>query len=112
MGKKSDLQSHLNKTPFRFHTKEVVQVTSQYMSDAIRDSSEMNCHVRLKNAPTCFPWWSRKLCNLSFGVRKHFNRAKKNTLGDWERFKEAQYIYKKMIVVIQRNSWKTLCESI
>ena len=89
-----------------------MQVALQYMSDVIRDSYEMNCHVRLKNAPACVPWWNRKLCNLRFGVRKHFNRTKKHILGDWERFKETQCIYKKMIVVTQGNSWKTFCESI
>ena len=111
MGCRCDLQSHLNKTPSRFHTK-VLEVALQYMSDAIRDCYEMNCRVRLKNIPTCVPWWNRKLCKLRFGVRKHFNRAKKNTLGDWERFKESQCIYKKTIVVAKGNSWKTFCESI
>jgi ribosomal protein L30E len=82
------------------------------MSDAVGDSYEMNCHVRLKNAPACVPWWNRKLCKLSFEVIKHFNGAKKCTLNDRERFKETQCIYKKMIVVAKGNSWKTLRESI
>jgi hypothetical protein len=72
----------------------------------------MNCYVKLKNSPTCVLWWNRKLCKLSFEVRKYFNGAKKCTLDDWERFKEAQCIYKKMIVVAKGNGWKTFCESI
>jgi len=44
-------------------------------------------------------------------VRKQFNKARKTGIGDWERFKESQHIYKKVIVVAKRNSWKTFCEN-
>jgi len=44
-------------------------------------------------------------------VRKQFNKARKTGIGDWERFKESQHIYKKVIVAAKRNSWKTFCEN-
>jgi hypothetical protein len=56
----------------------------------------MNCPVRLKNTPTCVPWWNRELSKLRFVVRKQFNSAMKtNMFCDWERFKEVKHIYKK-----------------
>jgi hypothetical protein len=43
-------------------------------------------------------------------VRKHFNKARKTGIGDWERFKESQRIYTKVIAVAKRNRKKTFCE--
>lgn len=44
-------------------------------------------------------------------MRKQFNKARKTSIGDWERFKESQRIYTKVTVVAKRNNWKILCES-
>lgn len=106
------LSCQLSKTLSRFQTKEDLEVASQCISDAIRDFYEMNCPVRLKNTPTCVPWWNRELSKLRFVVRKQFNRARKtNMFCDWERFKEAKHIYKKANGT-KRNRRKIFCESI
>ena len=106
------LLCQLSKTLSTFQTKEDLKVASQYISDAIRDFYEMNCPVRLKNTHTCVPWWNRELSKLRIGVRKQCKRARKtNMFCDWERFQEAQRIYKKANGT-KRNSWKTFCESI
>jgi len=102
----------LSKTLPIFQIKEDLEVASQYISNAIRDFYEMNYPVRLKNTPTCVPWWNRGLSKLRIGVRKQLKRTRKtNVFCDWERFKEAQHIYKKANGA-KRYSWETFCESI
>jgi hypothetical protein len=60
-GYKADLESQLKKTPTRFYSKEVLEMASQLVSDAIKDSFEMNCPVKLKNTSTRIPWWNKEL---------------------------------------------------
>jgi hypothetical protein len=104
-GYKADLESHLKKAPNRFYSKEDLEMASQFMSDAIKDSFEMNCPARLKNPSTCVPWWNKELAELRVEVRRLFNRARNSsTEGDWECFREAQRAYKKAIESAKRNS--------
>jgi len=50
MSYRADLQSQLSMIPSRFHTKEDLEMASQYVMPS--DSYEMNYPVTLKNAPT------------------------------------------------------------
>jgi hypothetical protein len=66
------------------------------VSDAIKNSFEMNCPVKLKNTSTRIPWWNKELAKLRVEVRRLFNRARNlGKEGDWERFRETQRAYKK-----------------
>ena len=58
-GYKADLESQLKKAPNRFYSKEDLEMASQFVSDAIKDSFEMNCPVKLKNTSTRVPWWNK-----------------------------------------------------
>ena len=88
-------------------------MASQFISDAIKDSFEMNCPARLKNPSTCVPWWNKELAELRVEVRRLFNRARNSsTEGNWECFREAQRAYKKAIESAKRNSWREFCKGI
>jgi hypothetical protein len=77
MGHKDDLESQLKKAPNRFYSKEDLEMASQFVSDAIKDSFEMNCPVRLKNPLAHVPWWNKELAKLKVEVRRLFNRARR-----------------------------------
>jgi hypothetical protein len=103
------LESQLKKAPNRFYSKEDLEMASQFVSDAIKDSFEINCPVELKNPSTCVPWWNKGLAKLRVVVRRLFNQARNSSKeGDWERFCEAQRAYKKAIEGAKRNSWRVL----
>jgi hypothetical protein len=72
----ADLESQLKKAPTRFYSKEDLEMASQLVSDAIKDSFEMNCPVKLKNTSTRVPWWNKELAKLRVEVRRLFNRAR------------------------------------
>jgi hypothetical protein len=109
MGYRADLQSQLIKTPSIFHIKKTWK-WCRNICDAIRDSYELICPVRLQIAPILVLRWNRELSKFRSGESKQLNRAKKtNTLDDWARFEEAQRTYKKATVVAKRDR-KTLCE--
>jgi hypothetical protein len=63
-------------SPEKSSWKEVLQMASQFISNAIKDSFEMNCHIKLMNSLTCGTWWSKKLSKLGVEVRKPFNWAR------------------------------------
>jgi hypothetical protein len=95
-GYKADSESQLKKALNIIYSKEDLEMASQFVTDAIKDSFEMNCPVKLKNPSTPVPWWNKELAKLRVEVRKLFNRAR--NLGkesDWERFRETQHAYKK-----------------
>jgi hypothetical protein len=93
------LKSRLKKAPNRFYSKEDLEMASQFVSDALNDTFEMNCPVKLKNTSTRVPWWNKQLAKLRAEVRRLFNRARNlGKEGDWERFRETQRAYKKAIV--------------
>ena len=88
-------------------------MVSQFVSDAIKDSFEINCLVKLKNLSTHVPWCNKELAELRVEVRRLFNQARNSSEeSDWECFREAQCAYKKAIVVAKRNSWRGFCEGI
>jgi hypothetical protein len=112
-GYKADLESQLKKAPNRFYSKEDLEMASQFVSDDIKDSFEMNCPVKLKNLSTHVPWWNKELTKLRVEVRRLFNRARNSSKeGNWERFRKAQLAYKKAAVFAKRNSWRCFCEGI
>ena len=104
MGYKADLENQLKKAPNEFYSKEDLKMASQFVSDAIKDSFEINCPVKLKNPSIRVPWWNKELAKLRVEMRS-FNRARNSR-------KEAQRAYKKAIVVAKRNSWRGFCEGI
>jgi hypothetical protein len=75
-GHKADLESQLKKAPNIFYSKEDLEMASQFVSDAIKDSFEMNCPVKLKNTSTRVPWWNKELAKLRAEVRRLFNSKK------------------------------------
>ena len=88
-------------------------MASQFISDAMKDSFEINCPVKLNNSLTRVPWWIKALAKIRVEVRRLFNRARNSSEeGDWERFRETQRAYKKAIVIAKRNSWREFCEGI
>jgi hypothetical protein len=70
MGYRTDLESHLKTALNRFYSKEDLEMASEFISDAIKDSFEMNCPLKLKNSLTIVPWWNKELSMLRAEVRK------------------------------------------
>jgi hypothetical protein len=107
MGYRADLDSQLKKASNRFYSKEDLEMVSQFISDAIKDSFVMNCSIKLKNSLTHVFWWNKELSKFRVLVRKLFNQARNTSkVGDWK------HAYRKAIVVIKRNSWEKFCWSI
>jgi hypothetical protein len=78
------LESQLKKAPNRFYSKEDLEMASQFVSDIIKDSFEMNCPVKLKNTSTRVPWWNKELAKFRVEVRRLFNRTRNlGKEGDW-----------------------------
>jgi hypothetical protein len=112
-GYKADFESQLKKAPNRFYSKKDLEMASQFVSDAIKDSFEMNCPVKLKNTSTPVPWWNKEMAKLRVEVRRLFKMARNlGKEGDWERFRETQRAYKKAVVVAKTNNWRSFCEGI
>ena len=70
MGYRADLESQLKTALNRFYSKEDLEMASEFISDAIKDSFEMNCPLKLKNSLTNVPWWNKELSMLRVEVRK------------------------------------------
>ncbi|XP_024874752.1 uncharacterized protein LOC112456449, partial [Temnothorax curvispinosus] len=66
-GFKTDLVSRLKNTPTRFHTKEDLEIAASFVSDAIRESFELNCPLRPRNASAGASWWNEELSGLRTG---------------------------------------------
>jgi hypothetical protein len=49
-------------------------MASQFISDAIKKSFEINCPVQLNISVTRVPWWKKELSKLMVEVRKLLNR--------------------------------------
>jgi hypothetical protein len=91
MGHRADLESQLKKAPNRLYYMEDQEIMSQFISDTIQGSFEINCPVKLKNSLTCVPRWNKVLAKLKAEVRKLFKQARNSSeVGDWERFRETQ----------------------
>jgi hypothetical protein len=76
---RTDLESHLKKSSNRFYSKKDLEMESQFIRDAIKDSFEMNCPIKLKNTLTHTPWWNKKLSKIRVEVRKLLNQARNTT---------------------------------
>jgi hypothetical protein len=84
---RADLESQLKKDPNRFYSNEDLEMVSQIISDAIKDSFEMNCPIKLKNCLTHVPWWNKELSKLQVEAIKLFNWAKNTSkMGDGSTF--------------------------
>jgi hypothetical protein len=70
-------------------------MASQVVSDAIMNSFEMNCPVKLKNTSIRDLWWNKELDKLRVEVRLLNGARNLRKEGDWERFRENQRAYTK-----------------
>ncbi|KMQ81651.1 lian-aa1 retrotransposon protein, partial [Lasius niger] len=89
------------------------EVAADFMCDAIRNSYEMNCPLKLKNASVKVSWWNKELSKLRLKARRLFNRARNiNTPETWERYRDSQRVYRKAIVKARRIGWRNFCTNI
>lgn len=106
MGYRADLECQLKKPLTRSHSKQYLEMASQFVGNAIKDSYGMNFPIKLKNTSPMLPDQTDSYPS-SAEARKLFNQTRNtSTLGVWEWFHETQRACKKVTVVAKRNTCK------
>lgn len=103
-------QVHLATT----HSIEDIETNVTNLTNAITSSYNDTCSSNQRTThPPQKDWWDKELERKRHKLRHLFNRAKNTRKDeDWDKFKEAQYTYKKTLRRKDNKSWRNFCTNI
>ena len=110
------IETEFSRTPFWFKpvlTPEDLNARQTFISDILRRCFNTACPITRGIRRSSIPWWNAELTRAkqsTKALRRKANRSRNNR--DWERYREANRAYSKLLKQSRRKGWKTFCDEL